>query len=238
MQRWVADESRNHMERSVRLTGVSARQEVEETAGRCSQQGGAACFSPLKLVSHYISGHASDRGWCFSRCHKVLTPTYLTKKEIFFKRHKMTRHSLQTSTRHQMEDFLSPSVFISCVHLIIFDFRIDFLISVLPFLNREKVFRVSQAKLKLLVPRKQKLLVWHKHQTPPDFPEQTLCFLYSHANRKTFSSGKSEHFNDQNTIYELKCIPILSEEVNCYLLCKTFSWFQLISVNRDYQKQR
>lgn len=47
MQRRVADESGNHMERSVRLTGVSARQEVEETVRRCSQQGGARLVSVL-----------------------------------------------------------------------------------------------------------------------------------------------------------------------------------------------
>lgn len=95
------------------------------------------------------------------------------KKGTFFKRHKMTRHSLQTSTQHQMEHFLSPSVFISCIHLIIFDIGIDFLISVLPFLNREKVFRVSQAKLKLRAQtwsQENKLLLWHKHQTPPQLP--------------------------------------------------------------------
>lgn len=186
MQRWVADESRNRMGRSVWLTcGVSARQDVEETVRRCSQQGAAACFSPLKSVSHYISEHAGDRRRCFSRFHKVRTPTYLTKK-----RHKMTRHTGWNISSH-----VSTSSFLMS--------ELTFWYLVLPFVNGErrclqshKLSWNSEPKLGA-----KKTAVTTLAQAP-DSPEQTeptvtfyvkLWMISAHFSQRRLSEAKGKH---------------------------------------------
>lgn len=102
------------------------------------------------------------------------------QKGIFFEK------TQNDTSQHTTPDGRLPSVFISCIHLIIFGIGTDFLISVLPFLNREKVFGVSRAKLKRRAQTRspEKRSYCFGTRPPPDAPEQTLCSLYSHANTK------------------------------------------------------